>query len=351
MSHETDLTPAEIRQAHSTHAKLRARDLAAKLGIREAQLVAAFAGQTATRIASHPDEVMAAAQKLGPVMALTRNESCVHEVAGIYQGYYSGAHACMVLGPVVDLRLFPSHWHYGFAVEKDTGQGVQRSLQIFDTAGDAIHKIYLTLESSQAVWAEVVAALAQADQSQTLTPEPRKPTEAAKSALNKCEALRKEWGRMTDTHQFLRLTSKLKMNRLGAYRIAGDPFVRPLPVQAVDQMLNLVKADGLEVMLFVGNRGCIQIHTGPIGSLTPMGPWQNVTDPEFNLHLRLDHVKEVWCVNKPTQRGTAVSVEAFDADGGLIFQIFGLSKEGRDSRPAWQVIVDQLPTLTQQGAA
>jgi putative hemin transport protein len=188
---------------------------------------------------------MAAAQKLGPVMALTRNESCVHEVTGIYQGYYSGAHACMVLCAVVDLRLFPSNWHYGFAVEKDTGQGVQRSLQIFDTAGDAIHKIYLTLGSSHAVSAEVVAALAQADQSQTLTPEPRKPTEAAKSVLDKCEAQRKEWGRMTDTHQFLRLTSKLKMNRLGAYRIAGDPFVRPLPVETVDQMLNLVKADGL----------------------------------------------------------------------------------------------------------
>ena len=163
MSHETDLTPAEIRQAHSTHAKLRVRDLAAKLGVREAQLVAAFAGQTATRIASHPDQVMAAAQKLGPVMALTRNESCVHEVTGIYQGYHSGAHACKVLGPVVDLRLFPSHWHYGFAVEKGTGQGVQRSLQIFDTSGDAIHKIYLTLGSSHAVWAEVVAVLAQAD--------------------------------------------------------------------------------------------------------------------------------------------------------------------------------------------
>jgi putative hemin transport protein len=194
MSHEPDLTPAKIRQAHSTHAKLRARDLAVKLGIREAQLFAAFAGQTANRIASHPDQVMAAVQTLGPIMALTRNESCVHEVTGIYQDYHSVAHACMVLGPVVDLRLFPSLWHYGFAVEKDTGQGVQRSLQIFDTAGDAIHKIYLTLESSHAVWPEVVAALVQADQSQTLTPEPRKPTEATKSTLDKCEALRKEWG-------------------------------------------------------------------------------------------------------------------------------------------------------------
>ena len=68
------------------------RDLAPKFGIREAQLVVAFSGLTATRIASHPDQVMAAAQKLGPVMALTRNESCVHEVTGIYQAYHSSAH-------------------------------------------------------------------------------------------------------------------------------------------------------------------------------------------------------------------------------------------------------------------
>jgi putative heme degradation protein len=53
------------------------------------------------RPASHPDQVMAAVQTLGPIMALTRNESCVHEVTGIYQGYHSGAHACMVLVPTI----------------------------------------------------------------------------------------------------------------------------------------------------------------------------------------------------------------------------------------------------------
>jgi len=101
------------------------------------------------------------------------------------------------------------------------------------------------------------------------------------------------------------------------------------------------------VMIFVGNRGCIQIHTGPIHTLKPMGPWQNVMDPGFNLHLRLDKVVEIWAVEKPTQRGPAVSVEAFDAEGGLIFQVFGVGKEGRDTRPAWGRIVETLPTLAE----
>jgi putative hemin transport protein len=65
----------------------------------------------------------------------------------------------------------------------------------------------------------------------------------------------------------------------------------------------------------------------------------------FNLHLRLDHVAEVRAVDKPTLRGLAVSVEAFDAKGGLIFQVFGVPREGRDSRPAWRKLVEGLETL------
>jgi putative hemin transport protein len=140
----------------------------------------------------------------------------------------------------------------------------------------------------------------------------------------------------------MRLCSKLTMNRLGAYRIAGAPFVRALATAAVDDMLGKVQASGIEVMVFVGNRGCIQIHSGPIKTLRAMGPWQNVLDKGFNLHLRLDHIAEVWAVEKPTQRGMAVSVEAFDKHGTLILQTFGLGKEGRDNRPAWKGIVDSL---------
>jgi putative hemin transport protein len=155
---------------------------------------------------------------------------------------------------------------------------------------------------------------------------------------------------MTDTHQFMRLTSKLKMNRLGAYRIAGAPFVRPLVPAAIDQMLHAVQTAGIEIMLFVGNKGCIQIHTGPLATLKSMGPWQNVLDPRFNLHLRLDHVAEVWAVDKPTQRGPVMSVEAFDADGMLIFQVFGVGKEGRDSRPEWRDLVANLEGLSLEAA-
>lgn len=339
------LDPAAIRAAQAEFPKLRARDLADKLKISEAELVAAGCGSTATRIEAHPDRVIWAAKILGEVMALTRNDSCVSEKVGVYDNYHSGAHASMVLTEDIDLRIFPSHWRHAYMVETPTETGTRRSLQVFDAAGDAVHKIFLRDASNRIAWDDLRRDLKLADQSPTLDVAPRAPKEAAKSDPAKAEILRKEWKRMTDTHQFLRLTSKLRMNRLGAYRIAGAPFVRQVAPEAVNAALKQLAAEGTEVMVFVGNRGCIQIHQGPIKTLKEMGPWQNVLDPGFNLHLRLDHIAEVWAVDKPTQRGAAVSLEAFDADSGLIFQMFGVGKEGRDSRPAWRKLVAELPSL------
>ncbi|WP_306151316.1 hemin-degrading factor [Roseovarius sp. MMSF_3281] len=347
MTQHPAVSPFDIRAFQAENPKMRARDASDALGISEAQLVAASVGHGATRIGAHPDGIIPAAEALGEVMALTRVGACVHEKIGEYGNYHPGEHAAMTLTENIDLRIFPSHWVHAFAVESETEQGPRRSLQVFDAAGDAVHKIHLRDASNHDAWAGIVADLAVADQSDSQAVEARKPVEGPKSRTDKVDILREEWAKLTDTHQFLRLCSKLKMNRLGAYRIAGGPWVRQLEPDAADAMLQAIRDAGIEVMIFVGNRGCIQIHTGPVHTLRPMGPWQNVMDPGFNLHLRLDKVAEVWAVEKPTQRGPAVSVEAFDAEGGLIFQVFGVGKEGRDSRPEWGRIVEALPTLAE----
>ncbi|MAM25457.1 MAG: hemin-degrading factor [Marinobacter sp.] len=347
MTQPAAVSPSRIRAFLAENPKLRARDAADALDISEAQLVAASLGCGVTRIAAHPDRIIPAAERLGEVMALTRVGACVHEKVGEYGEYHPGEHVAMTLTENIDLRIFPAHWIHAFAVETESEQGPRRSLQIFDAAGDAVHKIHLREASNHDAWNDIVAELVVADQSDEQAVEPRKPVEGPKSRADKVDILRDEWAKLTDTHQFLRLCSKLKMNRLGAYRIAGAPRVRQLAPTAANEMLHAIREAGIEVMIFVGNRGCIQIHTGPIHSLKPMGPWQNVMDPGFNLHLRLDKVAEIWAVQKPTQRGPAVSVEAFDAGGGLIFQVFGVGKGGRDSRPEWGRIVEALPTLVE----
>jgi putative hemin transport protein len=338
-------THEEICAARAENPKLRDRDLADRLGMSEASLVAADTGRGVTRIAANPDTLVPRLAALGEVMALTRNDSAVHEKMGVYANYTSGQHAAMVVTEEIDLRIFPRHWVHAFAVERPGGGGLRRSLQVFDAAGDAVHKVHLREGSDLAAWEALVVDLADADQSGAIATDPRDPVEVPKADPAKADLLRQEWRKMTDTHQFLRLVSKLKMNRLGAYRIAGAPFARKLPPGSFNAALEAVAAAGIPVMLFVGNRGCIQIHSGPIHTLQPMGPWQNVMDPGFNLHLRRDHIAEVWAVEKPTVRGPALSVEAFDAEGGLILQAFGYRKErqGIDHTAPWAEILAGLP--------
>lgn len=340
------MSPEEIRSAIAQNPKQRARDLAEQLGIGEAALVAASGG---VALAAHPDQIMPHLCNLGEVMALTRNPSIVHEKIGEYANYHPGQHAAMILNEEIDLRIFPSRWVYAFAVESED----RRSIQVFDAAGDAVHKVFARETTNTAAWDAMVSNLRLPEQSESLTLTGREPAEAPKADPDKAEILRSEWRKMTDTHQFLRLTSKLKMNRLGAYRIAGAPLVRALAPNAFDLCLQAVAKQNCAVMFFVGNRGCIQIHSGTIETLKEMGPWQNVLDPRFNLHLRTDHVAEVWAVDKPTKRGMARSIECFDKEGGLIAQMFGMRKEsaGIDDTGTFEAIVDALPGTPKLEAA
>ena len=351
MTEQVLLAPDSIRAAYAENSGKRDRDLAESIGITEGQLVAAFTRIDVTRLTANLDDIFPMLNGLGEVMALTRNPSCVIEKVGQYDNYHSGVHASMVLTEEIDLRMFPKHWVHAFAIERKTDNGTKRSLQFFDAAGDAVHKIFLREGSDLAHWKELVTKLATQDQLQTLDVDPRAPVEAAKANADKAEVLRAEWAKMTDTHQFMRLTSKLKMNRLGAYRIAGEPLARKLETDTVPQLFEHVRDQGLEVMVFVGNRGCIEIHGGPVETLKQMGPWFNVLDPRFNLHLRSDHIAEVWAVTKPTQRGPAVSVEAFDSEGGLILQIFGRRSGETDHRPAWDRLVTNLKSKTENEVA
>lgn len=339
-------SPAELRQLKRS-SKHRAFDLAAELGVSEGALVAAEVGHGTTRIDATLGRLIPAIETLGEVMALTRNRSCVIEKVGTYGEFHDGDHAAMTLTDDIDLRLFPRYFRHAFAVETETDKGISRSVQVFDATGCAIHKVHLRANSNLDAYEALKRDLAIEDQSDEIAFEPAAATEGAKSSLERLDTLREEWSGMTDTHQFNTLVRRLKMNRLGAYRIVGAPHVRPLDVSAVPAMFDRMLADGLRAMLFVGNQGCIEIHSGPIHSLKPMGPWINVMDPRFNLHLRGDHVAEVWAVNKPTKRGPAISVEAFDAEGGLIFQAFTQRAEKGGDPDAWAQMVADLPVLAE----
>lgn len=343
-------SPAEIRAAVRDNPKLRARDLAQNLGITEGELVAAHCGETARRITVDFEKIFPGLEAAGEVMALTRNENAVHEKIGVYDKYISGKHAAMMLGEKIDTRMFPEKWAHGFALESADGDSVKRSLQFFDAQGMAVHKVHARPATDIDKWNALVDRLIIDDQSEGMTVIA---AETARETVAEVplDELRDRWTRMKDTHQFVTLLRKLNVARIDAIRAIGEDFAWRIDNSSVEAMLKLSANEKLPIMCFVGNEACIQIHSGPVANIKTMGPWLNIMDADFHLHLRADRIKEVWAVRKPTDKGHVTSLEAYDADGELIIQFFGKRIEGQDERPIWREIMESLPRVDGRKAA
>ena len=139
---------------------------------------------------------------------------------------------------------------------------------------------------------------------------------------------------MRDIHEFFPLLKRFRAQPARSPRCHRErSFVRRLDLSATRNLLERASADAVPIMCFVGNRGGIQIHHGPVSTIKIMGPWLNVLDPGFNLHLRQDLVAETWLVRKPTRHGLITSVELYAEDRSLIAQFFGVREEQSPGRP------------------
>lgn len=335
--------PHEIVRARIENPKMRERDLAAQLGISEAELTAAHCGDGVVRIEPRVRDLLNGLGAVGEVMALTRNDSVVHEKIGVYENVSVGDNSGVVLGEQIDLRVFPKLWAHGFAVEKRDGDETRRSLQFFDRHGDAVHKVHLRPASNLPAYDNLVASLLSDDQSRSVEVFAPAAASLDADAAGTREELRDRWSSLTDVHQFFGMLRALKLDRRQAVRMVGDDFAWRLRESSVVDMMHAAAARAVPIMCFVASRGCVQIHAGPIASLKPMGPWLNVMDETFHLHFRTDHVAEAWGVRRPTRDGHVTSVEAYDAAGNLIIQFFGKRHEGEAERADWRALAEGLP--------
>jgi putative hemin transport protein len=242
------------------------------------------------------------------------------------------------------LRLFFQHWTLGYAAEPRAGQSVAPSLQFYDGSGTAVHKVYLRPDSDRRAYRELVDAFAAPCQTpgERVAQPPPAAAEAADDAVDRAGLLA-AWSAMKDTHEFFPLLKRFGVGRRQALRLARERFAEPASISAPRALLEDAAATGLPIMVFVGNPGCIQIHTGPVANVQPMAPWLNVMDPGFNLHLREDRIAEAWVVRKPTSEGDVTSVELFNAAGETMAMLFGKRKPGIPEMRAWRETVARLP--------
>ena len=364
LSHQPDTASLRERFNVARRAGKRARDAAESLGLSEGQAIAAHTGKHGFGLKARPVqgpwvELLQALELCGPVMALTRNASTVHEKTGVYQNISATGHMGLALGEAIDLRLFFNRWHAGFAVNEPAAQGsspTMQSLQFFDAHGVAVHKIFVRPESDGEAFNDIVSQFSPPDAAQPVqfTPAPPRALLRPDSDID-AAGLAQSWSEMTDTHQFFGLLNKFGVERQQAFRLVEGRFAERAALSCVHRLLDEAAMDGTSIMVFVGSAGCIQIHSGPVSRITPMvtphARWINVLDAGFNLHLREDMICNAWIVQKPTDDGVVTSVEVFDGQGELMAMFFGSRKPGTSEQQAWRDIAAGLPRLRGAQAA
>ncbi|SMG02762.1 hemin-degrading factor [Burkholderia singularis] len=341
------LAPDELRDAFlrlKETRKLRNRDAAQLLGVSEGEALAAFAGERVVRLEPSFIELFEEMPRLRGIMALTRNAAAIHEKDGAFEQMSHDGPVGFALG-AIDLRIFYRHWASGFAVHEPAAHGTMKSLQFFDTHGHAVHKVYLRKHSDHAAFDAFVSRWRTPAQNTLLAvePEPAALAERPDEAID-VAGLRAAWDAMTDTHAFHGMLGRFGVTRTQALRLAGAQRARRVAPDATRRVLERAALSRLPIMIFVGNRGMIQIHTGPVGNIRRTGPWINVLDEGFNLHLRGDLIASAWVVTKPTSDGPVTSLELFDTAGESIAMLFGARKPGQPELTGWRELVGALQT-------
>lgn len=319
---------------------LRRRNMAERLGVSELEVVAAHCGDVdAILLKSPPQAIFRELGRLGRVMALTRNDHCVHERHGQYTDIKAGEQMGIVLGPDIDLRVFFSDWSTTLAVN----EAGRRSIQFFDAAGTALHKVYLTDASDVSAYETLVAGF--------VDPEPVFPVvrpltpKAVPATTRVSNDFRADWLAMKDTHEFHGLLKRYDIGRLHALEGVGPDLAQKVSNDHAERMLTDVAERDIPFMCFVGNHGIIQIHSGPVKALRRTGPWFNVLEPHFNLHLDTTGIVSTWVVNKPSEDGWITSLECFDGRGELVVQFFGVRKPGVPELASWRSLMSSYCTV------
>jgi putative hemin transport protein len=290
-------------------------------------------------------------------------------------------------GSRIDLRIFLRNWHHGYATRVATARGEVESLQFFDSDGVAVHKIYLREESDDSAWKSLIERHTASDQTPRLdgmTPDPfatrlgsipstiangesdssgaraddgveaasrslsdEREVSDVESSSSRTEldsaAFLSEWEGMKDTHEFVPLLRRHGLTRRTALELATGRFSREVALDAALAIFAELSRQDRKCMVFVGNHGCLQIHSGPIRRVVETPGWLNVMDPGFNLHLHRAQASAAYVVRKPSESGMVTSLEIFGADPEPLALLFSYRKGGEKEERGWVDLLAGIP--------
>jgi putative hemin transport protein len=316
------------------------RDAARLLGVSEAEITAAECGDTVTRLDANWTALLGRMSELGLVRGITRTTHAVVETRGVYGPVAADG---ALRGEGIDLRVFLPRWRYGYARRTSTPSGLRRSLAFFDASGVHVHEVVVERRGGVDAFERLVSDHAHAEQLPWLDVPRHQPATDATTLDRDVDlhAMRASWDAMQQTGDFQTLLRRFGVRRPQALRLAGAARAGRVALWSLRLVLERAASDELPLVVLAANPGTVHVHRGPVRNARALGPWVNVFDDDFILHVRADAIAEAWVVRKPTADGVVTSLELFDRAGETIALLFG--GPSASGRAVFAALLDGLP--------
>lgn len=317
------------------------------LGVSELELL--LSSPHSTYLGTDCRSILEHLHTLGVVENIVRNDYAVHEKTGQFLNLQLGKSMGMILGEHgLDLRFFLNHWRYALAIA-NTDSKPSYCIAFFDEYGNAINKAFLTKFDQQHIdaWQNLMHQFAPKEPTDiALLPNP--PQQAWQLHALDDDSLgkfRQQWQDLTDIHAFHGILQKHNLDRISSYVQAPQGMSVQVKADLLEELFCQLASEELGCMIFVGNGGTIQIHSGTIKHIKRLHDWLNIMDKkhsQFTSHLKDTAISQLWFTKKPHSEGLTLGFEGFDEYGNSIITVFGERVEGQNQDPKWQHLATDL---------
>ena len=238
---------------------LRIRDAASKLGVSEAELLSTEIGDTTSYLSiDNYYEFFKNILKLNKVMFLVRNDFVVHEKIITALSYILKENYIMSKdgNRLIDVNF--NNIKYAFFQKKKHKKIELKSFQLFDNNGNSIIKIYLKDDNHN--------------------PFDKIAEKYKKKYLYELQSqdLTLQNNSNYYTFQDINVFYKQRQTNSHSHKIAGENF---------RSIIDKVSDYKIKIQIILVSKNIIQYHEDKLIKIVDYGPWYNILDKNFNLHI------------------------------------------------------------------
>lgn len=314
------------------------------LGVSEGTLLAT--APNTVYLGSKIRDILLKLHTVGMVECIVRNSVAVHEKTGLYENVSLAASGGLALNiGGLDLRFFLKRWHHALSVNLEHHGKLSRSIQFFDEFGVSLQKVYLRDETRLPEWENLIENFREDGLPEFVHTAMPPVKEFIPLSAEREMAFQERWMELKDVHHFSGLLETFELDRQQSYCHAPDGMAKKLDCSVWEKVLHQVRDSGMELMIFVGNRGLVQIQTGRVHNIVRSHGYLNIFDGDtenFSLHLKDGDIVETWVVRRPIREGFVTCIEGFDARRQSVILLFGRRQEGEVELSEWEKITNEL---------